>query len=219
MSLADYIPAKFIELFSDPNFSKALDRYFTSRIKEDRKFRDSIKEIILESYETQEFQASVETVLATSELKILKRINAAETVLGINETIDYDDDERELSLLERIDTIEDKLENLNLNAVETPTVKEDTEVIPTTKTEHRACGLFEELKKAKDRAGHKFLSSDEMNQYLMHGVGEEYRVKEGQNIRQIKKEVLAKMRDLFSGSILLNQKTTGWKNYRLVLKA
>ena len=48
MSLADYIPSEFLPLFSHPDFQKALDGYFTFRIKKDPKYRESIHEIIKE---------------------------------------------------------------------------------------------------------------------------------------------------------------------------
>jgi hypothetical protein len=213
MSLETELSPKYRDMFLDPIFQHDFKVLSKRLIKKDPEYREEIKDII------KEVEESFDSSLVTSELRPIQRIAIIESTLGVNETIDYEDDERELSVLEKIASLEDKFDNLDLNAVENPCIKEDTEVIPTTKTEHRACGLFEELKKVKDRAGHKFLSSDEMNHFLRYGVEEEYRVKEGQNIRQIKKEVLVKMKKMFSADVFLSQKTTGWKNYRLVLKA
>lgn len=204
---------QFLTLLENPRVKTFLDNMINVAVNV------AVEKKMKDFCETSNFKNSVETAMLCSEIKPIKRISMIETVLGINGTIDYEDEDRELSVLEKIDTLEDKFNNLDLNAVENPLVKEDTEIIPTTKTEHRACGLFEELKKARDRAGHKFLSSDEMNHFLRYGVEEEYRVKDGQNIRQIKKEVLAKMKKMFSADVFLSQKTTGWKNYRIVLKA
>ena len=43
MSLADFIPEKFLELFSDPDFSKAIKGYSLSLIKEDSEYRAEVK--------------------------------------------------------------------------------------------------------------------------------------------------------------------------------
>lgn len=100
-------------------------------------------------------------------------------------------------------------------AMESPIKQPDN--IPTGKTEIRACKLVERLKQARDTAGNKFLSSCDIVQFLKHGIDEKFRVKEGQNVRQVKKEVLEKAAKMYP-DIFISQKSTGRKDLRLVLK-
>jgi hypothetical protein len=68
--------------------------------------------------------------------------------------------------------------------------------------------LVEHLKNdIQKRAGGKFLSSEEIVSFLKYDVGESYRVLEGQNIRQTKKEVLDKAVKLFPNNVFLSQKS------------
>ena len=198
MSLADYVPEKFLDIFSDPDFAKAMRGYSLYLVKEDKEYRKEVKTLIDES-------------LITSELKPIKRIADLETVTGLNDFSDFEDDDREPSLPERISHLEEKLPELQ------GAVVIHTDNIPTSKTEIRACKLVERLKKARETAGNKFLSSLEMVNFLRHGIDDDYKVKEGQNVRQVKKEVLEKAVKMFP-DVFISQKTTGRKDLRLVLK-
>lgn len=87
-----------------------------------------VEKKIQEYIETPDFKNSVETVMLCSEIKPIKRISTIETVLGINGTIDYEDDERELAILEKIESIEDKLENFELQPTVSPQKEQKQEV-------------------------------------------------------------------------------------------
>ena len=77
--------------------------------------------------------------------------------------------------------------------------------------------LVEHLKNdVQERSGGKFLSSDEIVFFLRYDIEELYRVREGQNIRQTKKEVLDKAVKLFPNKISLSQKAHGRRNVRIV---
>ena len=105
MSLADYIPAKFIELFSDPEFSKAIKGYNLYLLKDDKEYRKEVKTVLRE-----ELDVSFDARLAASELRPIKRIAELELITGLEDY--YDDEEHESTLPERINTLEDKLENI-----------------------------------------------------------------------------------------------------------
>jgi hypothetical protein len=93
-------------------------------------------------------------------------------------------------------------------------------LVLTTETKIRAHLLVEHLKNdIKDRFGSKFLSSEEIVSFLIYGIDELYRVQEGQNIRQTKKEVLDKAVKLFPNNVYLNQKSHGRKNVFILLHA
>ena len=198
MSLSDYVPEKFIGLFSDPDFSKAIKGYNLYLIKEDKEYRDEVKTYFDEC-------------LLTSELKPVQRLAEVETVTGI---CDYFEEDHEPTLPEKITILSEKIESLS-ESTGSPIKQPDN--IPTGKTEIRACKLVERLKEARETAGNKFLSSCDIVQFLKHGIDEKFRVKEGQNVRQVKKEVLEKAARMYP-DVFISQKTTGRKDLRLVLK-
>jgi len=65
-------PASIISLFANPEFRTALKGFVIDLVKEDIDFRESIRE-------------AVEYAIATSDLKILKRLSVVETDLGHND--------------------------------------------------------------------------------------------------------------------------------------
>lgn len=111
----------------------------------------------------------------------------------------------DFDILKRLSALEDPqtAPQLNENHV--------TERIPTanTRTEARACKIVERLK------GKRFLDSKEIVNYLKHGIDEHLRVKEGQNVRKIKKEVLNKVIQLFP-NMFLDKKKQGRREVRLI---
>lgn len=153
----------------------------------------------------------IEKVLLTSELKPIKRIADLEGVTGLKDYSDFEED-HEPTIPDQINILTEKIGNLSGEPIKRP------DNVPTGKTEIRACKLVERLKQAREIAGNKFLSSDDIVNFLKHGLDETLRVNEGQNVRQVKKEVLEKAAKMFSGQIFISQKTTGRKNLRLVLK-
>lgn len=59
------------------------------------------------------------------------------------------------------------------------------------------------------------MDSKEIVNYLKHGIDEHLRVKEGQNVRKIKKEVLNKVIQLFP-NMFLDKKKQGRREVRLI---
>jgi hypothetical protein len=150
----------------------------------------------------------LEGFLATSELKILKRLAALEQVLGLN---DMDlNEEHELTIPEQLNILAARIDNTRV-VIKLPVEPENS---PVTKTENRAYLLVEKLKSLRNK---KFLDSREIVQFLKHGIEERYRVKEGQNARQAKKECLEKAAELFP-CVSLDKKKHGRREIRLILQ-
>ena len=197
-------PTSFITLFSNPEFRTALKGFVIDLVKEDIDFRESLREA---------FDYSV----ATSELKILKRISTLETSLGFND-LDLDDDDHEPTIPEQIKALSERSEQ----PLSRPTIsiKMDTEIIPQTVTEHRASELITHLNNdIAPRNGEVFLTSREIMTYLRDGIKAEYRIRKTvKNIRQVKKDVIEKAVEMFTTSVSLSKKSNGHKEVRVVLR-
>lgn len=111
----------------------------------------------------------------------------------------------DLQILQRLSRLEDSISSSQLNEIAQP----EQISIPTTKTEQRASKVADRLK------GKRSLSANEITGFLKNGIDEPLRVKEGQNYRQIKKEVLEKVIQLFP-SLRLDKKKNGRREVRLV---
>ncbi len=161
------------------------------------------------------FRMYIENILATSDLKILKRLAAVETLLGLDDFSDFGDEEHELTIPEQLYLLAERIDNVTEPVPREP-IPESIPIL-TTKTEIRAHLLVEHLKNdIQERSGNKFLSSEEIVHFLRYDIDELYRVREGQNIRQTKKEVLDKAAKLFPNNVFLNQKSHGRKNVRII---
>src|SRR5664279_5884374 len=80
---------------------------------------------------------SFDAHLATSELKPIKRIATVETVLGLNDMVDFEDEDRELTIPEKIDALKEEIRHIEFRAPISPQV----ELKPDTKTGMRALHL------------------------------------------------------------------------------
>jgi len=161
------------------------------------------------------FRMYIENILATSELKILKRLATVETLLGLDDFSDFGDDEHELTIPEQLTLLAERIDNATEH-VQRESIPESGPIL-TTKTEIRAHLLVEHLKNdVQERAGGKFLSSEEIVNFLKHDIDKLYRVSEGQHVRQTKKEVLDKAVKLFPNNVFLSQKSHGRKNVRMI---
>ncbi len=153
------------------------------------------------------FNLYLENFLASSELKILKRLAALEQVLGLN---DMDlNDEHELTIPEQLNILAARIDNTRV--VSKPPVEHENS--PSTKTESRAHLLVAKLKGMR---GKSYLSSKEVISFLRQEIDERFRVGDNQNVRQCKKEVLEKAVQLFP-DIRLDKKKHGRKEVRLIL--
>ena len=208
MSLSDYIPEKFLKLFSDPDFSQAIKGYSLYLIREDPEYRAEIKKVVNE-----ELDNSFDTHLATSELRPIKRIAELETVTGLNDFSDFEE-EHEPTIPEQISLLEEKLEAISepiREPIKEPVMK------PEGVAENRAVTIYNEAKKALE-TGTRFFGTKQVNHILKNKVPEQYRVKEGQNVGQAKKEAFVKLKEMFPGMFEFKPKAYGRKEVRLAFR-
>ena len=169
-------------------------------------------------HNTIDHNQQVENALVTSDLRILPRLTATEGMLGLNDYSSLEKEEHELlTLPEQISQLNERLDIIEESCKKEP-VLEPAQIL-TTKTEIRAHSLVEHLKhNVREKLGNKFLSSEKIVNFLKYEIDEKYQVAEGQNVRQTKKEVLAKALELFPNHVFLNQKLNGRKNVRMIYK-
>jgi len=159
----------------------------------------------------------IENVLATSDLCVLKRLAAVETILGLNDFSADSDEEHKLTIPEQLSLLAERIDDIT-EIAKREFILEPVPIL-TSKTEIRAHLLVEHLKNdVQERSGDKFLSSEEIVSFLRYGIDELYRVQEGQNIRQTKKEVLDKAIKLFPNNVFLSKKSYGRKNVRIICR-
>jgi len=151
----------------------------------------------------------IDNALAKSELRVLKRLATLESTLGVNNMVDLSE-EHELTIPEQLTILADRIDNTQV--VNKPAVEPENS--PVTKTENRAYLLVEKLKSLRSK---KHLDSTEIIQFLKYGIEERFRAKDGQNVRQIKKEVLKKAENMFNGEVELNKRKLGRREVRLIL--
>ena len=86
--------------------------------------------------------AIVEKVLLTSELKPIKLIAELETVTGLNDFADFEDDEREPNIPEKIEALKEEIQNIEYKAPVSPTITLE----PTSKTRSEGKSLSKRIK-------------------------------------------------------------------------
>jgi hypothetical protein len=207
MSLADFIPEKFLELFSDPGFSKAIKGYNLYLIKEDPEYRAEVKTYF-------------DVCLVTSELTPIKRIAELETVTGLNDYSDFEDEDHVPTIPAQITVLSEKIKNITIS---NPIIlHEPKNIIPETKTEARAVFLVQYLEnEVKERNGELFLNGSEIKDFITKIIPEknpDCQIKTGQNIRKLKKDVLEKAAKLFPGNIFINKNKNGRKETRILFR-
>lgn len=201
---APAITPNYTALLCDPEFKNVIKSLVITLANEDIDFRESLKDVF-------------DYHMATSELRVLKRLSVVETDLGHNDLTDFEE-EHVPTIPEQIKTLSDRLEHPLSNA--TDHIKTDVDIIPQTITEHRASELITHLKNdIAPRNSEVFLTSREIMIFLKDGIKEEYRIKKDVvNLRQTKKDVLTKAVEMFTTSISLSKKSNGHKEVRIILR-
>jgi hypothetical protein len=160
----------------------------------------------------------VENILATSELKILKRIAAIESKLGLND-LDFEDEDHELTIPEQLSLLAERIDIITEPVTSQDPIKPVVDTNPKTTLEHKASALVEHLKtNVKPRNGEVFLNTREIIQFLKYEITEAYRLKDIQNPRQAKKDIVEKAKKMFSDLISLDKKKHGNRDIRIVYK-
>jgi len=160
----------------------------------------------------------IENVLATSELNILKRLKAIETVLGLN---DYplDDNEVESTIPRQIFLLSEQIKELtktnNKRSIIEPIHK--SLHIGMSKTTARAVLLYKNvIEVASEGKRQVVIDSREIKDFLTNKIHSEYRVGDVSNFRKVKKDVFTTLKKLLPDNILLDRKKYGRRDIRLV---
>jgi len=157
------------------------------------------------------FRNYIENIIATSELRILKRLSAVETALGLNDFADFEDEEREPNIPEKIEALKEEIRNVEFK---TP-VSSTTALEPTSKTDVRASLLVSEIRDS----GKDHFTSHEIIHFLKSKLPDNCKVSESiQNIRKVKQDVLKAACNLYP-DVFMSKKKTGHKEVRLILSS
>lgn len=158
--------------------------------------------------------AIVEKVLLTSELRPIKRIAELETITGLNDYSDFEDDiEREPTIPEKINLLTEKFKEIEYKPV-TATISKNIELSPTTKTELRAKLLVEDL----EESGKDHFNNHDIIHFLKAKLPESCKINDNiQNIRKVKQDVIRAATRMYSENVFLNKSKNGRKETRLVL--
>jgi hypothetical protein len=160
----------------------------------------------------------IENVLATSDLRILKRLTTIETVLELN---DYpiENDEAESTIPRQISVLSDQIKEIaetnNKRSIIEP-IHESVH-IGMSKTTARAILLFKDVIEIAIEGKDKIvIGSREIKDFLTNHIQPEYRVGNVSNFRKVKKDVLTTLKKLLPNNVLLDRKKYGRREIRLV---
>jgi hypothetical protein len=154
------------------------------------------------------FNTYIENFMATSELKILKRLADIEKALGLN---GFEAEDNVQNIPEELSLLAERIATIESNPITYPI--DTLEFLPHTKTEVRASLLVSHLKDT----GNDHLNSHEIIHFLKCKLPEGCRINENiQNIRKVKQDVLKAAKNMYP-NVFLNKKRTGRREVRLVL--
>jgi hypothetical protein len=183
----------FASLFLNPVFKTCLKDFCINLIRKDQDFRQEVMKCSEES-------------LLTCETEPVQRISTIETVLGLNDFADED----VVTIPERINCLEEKIENIEVRPTEKPIVqfKQDTT------TGRRAMGIITALRDSgKDHLTHK-----EIKSILTGDKMEEDKI--DIHCKNPRKTIIDALKEATTicSDVFLDQKNYGRKEWRLVLK-
>jgi hypothetical protein len=184
----------------------------------DMNSNEKVKQFIelLQDHEVQAFlKLFNDNCIATSELKILKRLSTIESMLGLNDTEDLEDmeeKENHPSLSDRIETLEVKIDNIS-------TSRESILEKPKSTLEQKACELVDYLRyDVKERVGGFYMTAREVIHFLKNEVTDHLRLGDVRNPRQAKKDVIEKAAKLFPQFISLDKSKHRNREVRIVFR-
>ena len=142
-----------------------------------------------------EIQTWFDGMLATSKLNLVKRVATIETVTGLDDFSDLEDEEREPTLPEKINLLAEKIEQIESNSQAYTTIENQEIFIPETKTEKTVIELAKFAASLPVKDGVKAITPTLFHHFRKHILPEELRPNTI-NPRQWKKDVSDKMREL-----------------------
>lgn len=109
----------------------------------------------------------IENILATSELNILKRLSEVETVLGLNDFAEFED-EQDMSIPEQILLLSERIDSITEQVIQASIAESVNS--PMSKTEIRAVELVEHLKNSPEKNNEIFMTSLEIMSFLKYSL-------------------------------------------------
>ena len=216
MSIADFIPEKFIGLFSDPDFSKAIKGYNLYLIKEDPEYKNEVKNLV-----NNELETSFDSHLITSELKPIQRLAEVESVTGLNDFSDFEE-EHEPNLPEQITEIKEQISELKEQKISTPAPFELKNLVPETKTEKQAVCLFKYVhEELGERNGQFYINNSEFNEFIKSKICKydpELKAKPLQNTRKLKIDLINVLTRIYTGLVSTDKQKHGWRSVRILFR-
>jgi hypothetical protein len=147
------------------------------------------------------FNSMVENAIALSELNLLKRVAALEIKTGIE---DPEDEVHPITLPEQLSLLAERVDS------KTEPVKQEyvPEIEPRTTLEHKATEFALYVKDIVNTTGQMFLDSKQIMYFMKYELPEPLRMKDIQNPRQFKRDVLQRAKTMFP-FIVLDKKKHG----------
>ena len=208
------------------NTNKDTDRYkLFDRTEQDSKVTQFLT--LLKEPEIQTFLKTViEATIATSDLKILKRLSKVEAMLGLlDEELLEDEEEQELSIPEQIIELKNNVAKIN-NTLKPQLI--DRSLVQPSKnvTEIRADFLIEYMKKSTDlpkavspfaNIDTRVLDSKNFKKFIENYLPEEFQPESTKNLRKIKRDVFtAAEKRCFTSDIFIDKANHGRNELRLI---
>jgi len=159
------------------------------------------------------FRLYVENILATSELKILKRLSTLESMLGLD---DYGEEDSP-SIPEQIQQLSSKIDTI---VTEKPveTTPEEPVRIYKTSLERKAVELLNHIQtNVKTRHNDIYMNNAELTYFFKYEISEDLRTNDS-NLRRVKKKVIDKAVKMFPECIFISKSKNGRHETILVLK-
>jgi hypothetical protein len=198
---APAITPNYTALLCDPEFKNVIKSLVITLANEDIDFRESLKDVF-------------DYHMATSELRVLKRLSVVETDLGHNDLADFEE-EHVPTIPEQIKELSDRIEQpLNNSPKE---IEPEVTVIETT-LDKKACALVEYLKtEAKPNDFGQFvIGRKDLETFMQNTIEEGLRVK---NVsRQLKADLFERAVKLFPNVVYIQRSKSGNKTKMLALK-
>lgn len=153
------------------------------------------------------FNLMVENAIILSELNILKRLSKLEFHTGLD---DPGDEDHPITMAEQICQLAERIDN------KTESIQE-TVIEPRTSLEFKATEFAIHVRDVATKEGKTFLKSKEIMDFMKSGLSESLRMKDIQNPRQFKRDVIQKAKSMFP-FISLDKKKKGRRDVRIVYK-
>lgn len=172
-----------------------------------------------------EFQTAVNTVLLTSELRPIKRIYELENITGLVDYSDYDEKEREPTIIEQISEMKEKINYFEsartiVPANMEPEINEDLLIENTTLTQ-KANAIYEYLKnKVKPNwSGKTVIENEGIYSFFFELIEEKLRWPEKlRGKRTAKKSIIERAVELHPDELEIVKNKSGNKITGLALK-